>query len=971
METDTLPIQKLAGNPPSESPKRSPPTLPRKSPARSKVFSLEKPLPPLPAPDPSEMLLLTPPYSASTLGAHNVFPAMDASLTNSTNNNKQTDSVQDLTQLTLNAPPNSAITSPTLLVTPTESDAIPATIDGDVVDDLLLKKHTRHLKRRSMLHRPYEGVKLASELESVRVVSYERREMPQPYAIYRIYEDFTELSIRLAYTFNLDASSTRPLAPLLESFTRAQQRNADVPFDMMDQLDNYVARLVASDQQLQQSRPMREFFGIWRSDVNYKLSRSIVDPLARTFAQRTTIPVSGEQEGSDYLDARWSNAATSGSRTPPMTGKDLNSATSYSSDDTIESPDNTSPTFSAISPRLGQSIRQLQHNKSVNKLVQRAKTVLVRKRAASESREDEEEVAAVAAAATLRRMHNGSAGVVAIAAPWNPANTSQPLTTDGMPRLVRLGSLNAIPRQLDPVLTRTAPWNRKFSHDDTESRPRISEETARMATNWHIEPVGLTRSQSLREQNDHISNVPRLLPIKPIRPRKKLDTIRASDIEPPTPEAAANEPTSPKMLSSDAENELQFLALEEQSLLKFSDIVSDTSDEIRPPSGSAMAAVAMRVNDGNEVSGAEADAIRKPLVRAITIAGLRRKRTLEMLKQDQDEKATESTDISKSDTEADEVEEQVQKAVEKVDKAEQAKPIVTVIEPKDEPTKETNEIKSPQPELKTKPAAVMDDLRQQLPLFSPLSPDVPITPYTGKTTPANNSNVTEVPIFGDTSAIMSSNVSWRSRSADSSPVNPIHSTPVQTPKGFTSMTAALLTAQNGPNESTETFTGLLRHHRSQPAIRDSVLIRRTDTIAPRPTPAQLARARTIAHSPSSAFLARRNKAHQVAATTNTTMTALSKTATKVSEVGLVDAKVVLDKARLIKLQIPRQITYDELRVRIEEKFERCGHGSDTLKDRILVYREPDADGAIVRLEGDFALGVVLFECPDKVTFFAV
>ncbi|KAI8053257.1 hypothetical protein BDF22DRAFT_683578 [Syncephalis plumigaleata] len=607
-------------------------------------------------------------------------------------------------------------------------------------------------------------------------------------------------------------------------------------------------------------------------------------------------------------------------------------------------------------------------------------------------------------------MQNGAAGVVAIAAPWNQTGASPSASpSSAMPRLIRLGSLNTIPRQLDSSITSAAPWNRKFSHDDTEYRPRMSEETARMAADWRVESVGLSRSQSLMNREEQSVKATRVLPpVKANDRRKKLESITGSEADAPTPEAAANEPTSPK-LSNDGSNGMnrtpEPVTVKKQLSAELLNILSETksNEETQQPqyAGSAIAAVAMRVNGEHDTANSDPEAIRKPLVQAIALAGLRRKRTLEQLKQGQNEEETATTativepdtsDITEKEAETEAITRGGNKEATKRKMTIDTKATVSTASVQQLATQHVHEIESPQPKPKTIALPTMNSLRSQLPIFSPLSPQIPITPYTGTSTPpANTSNVTDIPVFNDTSDILSSNASWRSRSADSSPVNLIHSTPIQSSKMITSMTSTLLTKPTTPTTATTTattaydgkdatgtdaetssraLTGLLRHHRSQPGIRDSVLIRRTDSIAPRPTQAQLARARTIAHSPNNTFIARRNKARQAALDVSMPSSIASPTSI-LPEVGLVDVKVVLDKTRLIKVQIPRHITYDELRTRIDDKFKRCGHGDQATKDRILVYRESNADGAIVRIEGDFALGVVLFECPERVTFFAV
>ncbi|RKP08585.1 hypothetical protein THASP1DRAFT_29612 [Thamnocephalis sphaerospora] len=948
-----------------------------------------------------------------------------------------------------------------------------------------LQAPERHLKRRSMLHRPYVGVKLASELESARVVAYERREdgcfwytlhvtpmirfmppppqkpryvlRPQPYAIYRICDDFVELSLRLAHTFNMDASGDRPLAPLLESFTRAQQRNAHVPFDMMDQLDSYMARLIASDQQVQQSRPFREFLGIWRSDVDYKVSRSVEDPLARAFALGTLADIEPQWQPATEEDVRHgmiqaANRQSGGvmdispgtnvpSLPPSPSGTHVSFVDGGQSKHSSRSSANTGGA-SPTSPRRNvlHPIQSLKRSKSMGRLVQRAKAAFLRKRPSAEdsnkrnsaqnsldgitsgntsarvsgeeAHSNRDSIEEVVAASTLRHMRNGSVGVVAITtAPWNrnlmmsdededdeeaekestfdvgaqdelspngtlrdsaladfpvPPMTPPPPrsngTTQRMPELVRIGSVRGTASTRVGAAagsTMVAPWNQKLVQPPNTS-PRRAQRPLLMSPEkfaaaqeaaaadrhsavhvreWSAPPASLSRSQSMLEHGAHATGA---------RPhfslRKALAARAAAGTHSRTVSDASvvSRPVSAASSAIDAASTMSggadTLTSNDSATLEVAE--ANAMANFRPISGSAMAAVAVRAGGGEHGGEVDAAVIRRPLVRAITLAGLRRKRTQDKLKQEAEAAAAAATTTIEM-TEEDIAEETVVAA--------------------SADDQDAGKVVERNTSIRWKTPLDMSELRRRLPVTSPCTPNVPVTPYE-----PNNAMATEA----DAPAAES-----RSRSAGSSPTASSYGV-----VGDASLSSLAAVAAHHQRQSQleqadgQLQQGGLTRHRSQPGIRDSVLIQRTEMIAPRPTPAQLARARTIAHAPSDTFVQRR-RAAAAAASTAAARAGRRKQMVQVlpddSAQDLIDLKVVLDQTRLIKLQIPRQITFDELRTRIEDKFRRCGHGDAVLEDRVLVYREQAADGAIVRLEGDFALGVVLFECPERTTFFAV
>jgi hypothetical protein len=347
-------------------------------------------------------------------------------------------------------------------------------------------------------------------------------------------------------------------------------------------------------------------------------------------------------------------------------------------------------------------------------------------------------------------------------------------------------------------------------------------------------------------------------------------------------------------------------------------------------SGSAMEAVAVRRPVNSDKQPADAAALRRPLVRALTIASIRRKRTLEKLRQEEE------------------------------------MPSGTLSDPED-PSRSEVEPMARAPSTRERQTAIrwdasvdMAELRKQLPATSPATPNIPVTPY--------------------------------APSARFHPLTPVSAPPTQTEPEIsktTSPTSSTHSRHNSehrltmvPSVSTvaatsETRTGgRLTHHRSQPSIRDSVLIRRTEDIAPRPTPEQLERTQLIQSQMSEARRKFRKAAAVAAAAAAFSSHVQSPNQSNGSpsdqtNLQLVDIKVVLNQSSLIKIQVPRDITFDELYTRIEDKFRRCGHGDAVLDGRVLVYRDQKIDGPVVRIESDFTLGVVLFECPERITIFAV
>ncbi|RKP11804.1 hypothetical protein BJ684DRAFT_17641 [Piptocephalis cylindrospora] len=100
----------------------------------------------------------------------------------------------------------------------------------------------------------------------------------KPYTVYRRYADFAEFGRRLAESLQ----NRRPQVLL-----SIDPLDADPSDPHMDALEFLLARVMALPKPLLEIREIGEFFGIWKSDVDYKLARNLSDPLALTFASRS------------------------------------------------------------------------------------------------------------------------------------------------------------------------------------------------------------------------------------------------------------------------------------------------------------------------------------------------------------------------------------------------------------------------------------------------------------------------------------------------------------------------------------------------------------------------------------------------------------------------------------------------------------------------------------------------------------
>ncbi|KAF9419066.1 hypothetical protein BGZ94_009534 [Podila epigama] len=166
----------------------------------------------------------------------------------------------------------------------------------------------------------YSAAKLAPPLQRASVEEYVRRlgdanvwyiiqvypcdlsipgsnKMPIPrksYCIYRRYEDILKFADQLEYDFpwlrtsqvsgnplssclrDNGLSSHWPLLKTQSSFLNAELENTE----RKNSLHHYLQELFSQDQIVAQSRLVAEFFGIWKSDMEIRLSRSDHDPLA-------------------------------------------------------------------------------------------------------------------------------------------------------------------------------------------------------------------------------------------------------------------------------------------------------------------------------------------------------------------------------------------------------------------------------------------------------------------------------------------------------------------------------------------------------------------------------------------------------------------------------------------------------------------------------------------------------------------
>ncbi|RKP11841.1 hypothetical protein BJ684DRAFT_21584 [Piptocephalis cylindrospora] len=216
-----------------------------------------------------------------------------------------------------------------------------------------------------------------------------------------------------------------------------------------------------------------------------------------------------------------------------------------------------------------------------------------------------------------------------------------------------------------------------------------------------------------------------------------------------------------------------------------------------------------------------------------------------------------------------------------------------------------------------------------------------------------------------------------------------------------SAAAATTTHTLSPQESGAPAT-LLHRSRSSPAIPDSILLRRTQAISPLLPAEVLQRAASISRSGGSIRRPRGKTFGEVPSSSPssgppilslnfpTQAHGLPSPSPKASpsdtdsilgvpkrpvneyeqaEAHLVDLKIVVDKKILIKLQIDRDIPLTRLWQVAKDKFCKCGYDSVMTPDKVLVYRDPA--GNVVRLDGDFALSIVLTGCPRKMTFFCV
>ncbi|KAI9226894.1 MAG: hypothetical protein DHS80DRAFT_32286 [Piptocephalis tieghemiana] len=100
----------------------------------------------------------------------------------------------------------------------------------------------------------------------------------KPYTVYRRYSDFAEFGRRLAESLQ----NRRPQVLL-----HLQPLDGDPSLPHMDALEFLLSRVLALPKPLLEIREIGEFFGIWKSDVDYKLARNLSDPLALTFASRS------------------------------------------------------------------------------------------------------------------------------------------------------------------------------------------------------------------------------------------------------------------------------------------------------------------------------------------------------------------------------------------------------------------------------------------------------------------------------------------------------------------------------------------------------------------------------------------------------------------------------------------------------------------------------------------------------------
>jgi len=155
--------------------------------------------------------------------------------------------------------------------------------------------------------------------------------------------------------------------------------------------------------------------------------------------------------------------------------------------------------------------------------------------------------------------------------------------------------------------------------------------------------------------------------------------------------------------------------------------------------------------------------------------------------------------------------------------------------------------------------------------------------------------------------------------------------------------------------SFETFKrhSLVRHA-SSPMLRDSVIIRTMDDIAPPLPVCALARARTISHAPKPKCDAVDVKAPLLNVYAE-------------AERFLVDLRVVMGKKQLAMLQISRDVHLTRLCDKINAKFMRCGkYTIEDLQRRTLLYR---TENKITRIKDERTLSLLLLACPKKLTLF--
>ena len=160
-----------------------------------------------------------------------------------------------------------------------------------------------------------------------------------------------------------------------------------------------------------------------------------------------------------------------------------------------------------------------------------------------------------------------------------------------------------------------------------------------------------------------------------------------------------------------------------------------------------------------------------------------------------------------------------------------------------------------------------------------------------------------------------------------------------------------------------------------PDLPDEHLIKHhVDNIAPEPTEAVLSRAASIKHEK----LLKQKAVAALDANVDLAIPETSKNPLSNTESilagdheDMVELKVVMDKNALIKLTISRSIDFPSLITQVKDKFKRCGYDEADLTDRCLVFR--DSDRNVVRIDGDFALRVAMMGIgnANKVTLFYV